>query len=68
MMSSMSYIGVGLAAPTPEWGTMLADGLKYMLRNQYMVLVPGIVLALASLFISSLGDCLRDALDPKMRT
>ena len=67
MGATLGFVGLGVKAPTPEWGTMLADGLSYMLRNQYMVLVPGIVLALASLFISSLGDCLRDALDPQLK-
>lgn len=67
MGATLGFVGLGVKAPTPEWGTMLADGLNYMLRNQYMVLVPGIVLALASLFISSLGDCLRDALDPQLK-
>lgn len=67
MGATLGFIGLGVKAPTPEWGTMLADGLNYMLRNQYMVMVPGIVLAIAALFINSLGDCLRDALDPQLK-
>lgn len=67
MGATLGFVGLGVKAPTPEWGTMLADGLSYMLRNQYMVLVPGLILALAALFINSLGDCLRDALDPQLK-
>ncbi len=67
MGATLGFVGLGVKAPTPEWGTMLAEGLNYMLRNQYMVMVPGIVLAVAALFISSLGDYLRDALDPQLK-
>lgn len=67
MGATLGFVGLGVKAPTPEWGTMLAEGLNYMLRNQYMVMVPGIVLAIAALFINSLGDCLRDALDPQLK-
>lgn len=65
--ATLGFVGLGVKAPTPEWGTMLAEGLNFMLRNQYMVMVPGIVLAIAALFINSLGDCLRDALDPQLK-
>ncbi len=67
MGATLGFVGLGVKAPVPEWGTMLADGLKYLLSNQYMVFIPGIVLALAALFINSLGDCLRDALDPQLK-
>jgi peptide/nickel transport system permease protein len=67
MGATLGFVGLGVKAPTPEWGTMLADGLSYMMRNQYMVLVPGLVLAAAALFINSLGDCLRDSLDPQLK-
>ncbi|MBQ7149294.1 MAG: ABC transporter permease [Pseudobutyrivibrio sp.] len=67
MGATLGFVGLGVKAPTPEWGTMLADGLNYMLRKPFMVMVPGIVLAIAALFINSLGDCLRDALDPQLK-
>lgn len=67
MGATLGFVGLGVKAPIPEWGTMLAEGLKYMMRNQYMVLIPGLVLAIAALFINSLGDCLRDALDPQLK-
>lgn len=67
MGATLGFVGLGVKAPTPEWGTMLAEGMSYMLRNQYMVIVPGLVLAIVALFINSLGDCLRDALDPQLK-
>lgn len=67
MGATLGFVGLGVKAPTPEWGTMLSEGLSYMLRYPHMVIIPGIVLALAALFISSLGDCLRDAMDPKLK-
>jgi len=67
MGATLGFVGLGVKAPTPEWGTMLADGLSYMMRNQYMVMVPGLVLAFAALFINTFGDCLRDALDPQLK-
>jgi peptide/nickel transport system permease protein len=67
MGAALGFIGLGVKAPIPEWGTMLADGLKYMMRNQYMVLIPGIMLAMTALFINTFGDCLRDAFDPQLK-
>lgn len=67
MGATLGFIGLGVKAPTPEWGTMLASGLSYMMRNQYMVLVPGLVLAISALFINTLGDAMRDAFDPQLK-
>lgn len=67
MGATLGFIGLGIKAPTPEWGTMLAEGLNFMLRNQYMVLIPGLVLALSALLINTLGDSLRDAFDPQLK-
>jgi len=65
--ASLGFLGLGVSPPTPEWGTMLAEGLPFMLRNQYLVFVPGIVLTGASLFFNTFGDCLRDAFDPQLK-
>ena len=65
--ATLGFIGLGVKAPTPEWGTMLSEGLSFMLRNQYMVLIPGIVLCLTALCINTFGDCLRDAFDPQLK-
>lgn len=67
MGATLGFIGLGVKAPTPEWGTMLASGLNYMMRNQYMVLVPGLALVIAALLINTLGDSLRDAFDPQLK-
>ncbi|MGI6334529.1 MAG: ABC transporter permease [Saccharofermentanales bacterium] len=67
MGATLGFIGLGIKAPTPEWGTMLAEGLNFMLRNQYMVLIPGLILAISALLINTLGDSLRDAFDPQLK-
>ena len=67
MAASLSYIGLGIQPPSPEWGAMLADGKGYILSNPHLITVPGIAIALTVLAINLLGDGLRDALDPKLR-
>ena len=67
MAASLSYIGLGIQPPAPEWGAMLADGKGYILTNPHLIAVPGIAIALTVLAINLLGDGLRDALDPKLR-
>ena len=67
MGATLGFVGLGVKAPTPEWGTMLSEGMNYMLRNQHMVIIPVLVLAIVALFINSLGDCLRDAMDPQLK-
>lgn len=66
--STLSFLGLGIKPPTPEWGNMLADG-RSMLRHQWWVsLFPGLAIMLTVLAINLLGDGLRDALDPRIRT
>lgn len=65
--ATLGFIGLGVKAPTPEWGTMLSEGLSYMIRNQFMVMIPGIALCIAALCINTFGDCLRDAFDPQLK-
>ena len=67
MMSSMSYIGVGLAAPTPEWGLILNDGKAYMTQSPYMMVFPAIMIMITCFAFNLMGDGLRDAFDPKMK-
>ena len=67
MAASLSYIGLGIQPPSPEWGAMLADGKGYILTDPHLIAVPGIAIALTVLAINLLGDGLRDALDPKLR-
>lgn len=67
MMSSMSYIGVGLAAPTPEWGLILNDGKAYITQAPYMMLFPAMMIMITCFAFNLMGDGLRDAFDPKLK-
>ena len=67
MAASMSYIGIGVQPPTPEWGAMLADSRDFIMKYPYMCLIPGIAIMLVVLSLNLLGDGLRDALDPKLK-
>ena len=63
--AGLSFIGVGVAPPAPEWGAMLNYAQQYFQTAPYMALFPGAAIALTALSINLVGDGLRDALDPK---
>lgn len=65
--ASLSYIGLGVRPPTPEWGAMLTEGSQVVLAHPHIVLFPGLAIAITVLAVSIFGDGLRDALDPKMK-
>lgn len=65
--ATLSYIGLGVQPPTPEWGAMLSAGKNYVTSFPHLLLFPGIAIGLATLAINLMGDGLRDALDPKLR-
>lgn len=65
--SSLCYLGLGIEAPAPEWGSMLSAGRKYIRDYSYMTLFPGLAIMLTVLAFNMLGDGLRDAMDPKMK-
>ncbi len=67
MAASLSYIGLGVQPPTPEWGALLSDARGYMMSYPYMIIFPGIFIAVTVLAANLVGDGLRDALDPKLR-
>lgn len=67
MAASLSFIGLGIQPPTPEWGALLADGRRYIMIYPHLIMFPGIIIALTVLAINLLGDGLRNALDPKLR-
>lgn len=67
MSASLSYIGLGVQPPKPEWGAMLADGRLHILKHPHMIAFPGLIIAFTVLAINLLGDGVRDALDPKLR-
>lgn len=67
MAASLSYIGLGIQPPNPEWGAMLTEGRSYIRTYPHLLLVPGIAIALTVFAINLMGDGVRDALDPKLR-
>lgn len=67
--AGLSFLGLGVTAPTPEWGIMVAEGARFINAGQWwLVAFPGLALMLAVLCFNLLGDGLRDILDPRMRT
>jgi nickel transport system permease protein len=64
-ISTLSFLGLGVQAPTPEWGAMLSEAKNVMTSRPEQMIVPGIALMLLVASFNFLGDCLRDALDPK---
>ncbi|HVY15186.1 MAG TPA: ABC transporter permease [Rhodopila sp.] len=67
--AGLSFIGLGVTAPTPEWGIMVAEGARFITTGKWwLVAYPGLALMLTVLFFNLLGDGLRDILDPRMRT
>ena len=65
--AQLSFLGLGVAAPAPEWGSMLSAGRAYIRDYSYMTLFPGIAIMLTVLSLNLIGDGLRDALDPKLK-
>jgi len=67
--AGLSFIGLGVRPPTPEWGIMVAEGATYIISGEWwLVVFPGVVLMLAVFCFNLLGDGLRDLIDPRMRT
>jgi peptide/nickel transport system permease protein len=66
-VSAMSFIGLGIPAPRPEWGSMLSAGRVYLRNYSYITMFPGLAIMLTILSFNMLGDGLRDALDPKTK-
>ena len=63
--ASLSFLGLGIAPPTPSWGAMLNDGRSHLFDAPHMVVFPSLALVLTVLSFNFLGDALRDWLDPK---
>ena len=63
----LSFIGLGVQPPTPEWGAMLSAGRNYLRDYPHLCIFPGIMIMMAVLSLNMLGDGLRDALDPKLK-
>lgn len=67
LAASLSFIGLGVQPPTPEWGAMLAGARDQIREHLYLMIAPGVMIMLAVLAINMIGDGLRDVLDPKLR-
>lgn len=65
--SSLSFLGIGVPAPAPEWGAMLSEGRAHIRDAAYMCVIPGLAIMMTVLSLNLLGDGMRDALDPKMK-
>ena len=65
--SGLSYIGMGVQAPRPEWGSMLSEAREFMLLYPYLMIFPGVCIILTALSFNLVGDGLRDALDPRLK-
>lgn len=66
-ISSLSFLGLGIQPPTPEWGSMLSSGRQYIRYAWWVCAFPGLAIMLVILSLNLLGDGLRDALDPKLK-
>jgi len=66
--SGFSFLGLGIAPPRPEWGAMLADARGYLRTDPHFMIFPGIAIMLTALSFNLVGDGLRDALDPRLKT
>jgi peptide/nickel transport system permease protein len=65
--SSLSFLGLGVPPPAPEWGAMLAESRPFIRDYSYMTMFPGLAIVVTVLAINLIGDGLRDALDPKLK-
>lgn len=65
--AALSFLGMGVQAPAPEWGGLLANGRTYIRDYSYLSVIPGIAIMLTVLALNLLGDGLRDTLDPRLK-
>ena len=65
--AAMSFVGMGIQPPSPEWGAMLSEAREFMRDFPYLMIFPGAAIVTAALSFNLLGDGLRDALDPRLR-
>lgn len=66
--SALSFLGMGVRPPAPEWGSMLNEARPYMRQAPAMIMAPGLAIMTTVLALNFVGDGLRDALDPRMRS
>ena len=66
--AGLSFIGLGIQPPTPEWGAMLSSGREYIRDNWHVATFPGLAIMITIFALNLLGDGLRDALDPRLKS
>ena len=66
-VASLSFIGLGISPPTPEWGNMLAEARQYIRDYPYLLAAPGIAIMMTVSSLTLVGDGIQGALDPKLR-
>lgn len=66
-IASLGFLGIGVAAPTPEWGTILSENKAQIRYYPYLGIIPGAVIAFSVILLNLIGDGLRDALDPRTK-
>lgn len=66
--ATLSFLGLGIIPPTPSWGQMINEGFPLFSANPWAVMLPGICISVVMLAFTFVGDGLRDALDPRMKT
>ena len=67
VISTLSFLGLGVQAPDPEWGAMLAGGRQYLRYAWHITTFPGIALVITLMSLTLVGDGMRDAMDPRMK-
>ncbi|HLI51760.1 MAG TPA: ABC transporter permease, partial [Thermomicrobiaceae bacterium] len=65
--AALSFLGLGVQPPTPDWGTMLSSARPYIQAYPHLAIAPGVMISLTVLAFNLIGDGLRDALDPRQR-
>ena len=65
--AGLSFLGLGVQPPAPEWGAILSSSRQFIRNSPYMALFPGLAIAITVLSLNMMGDGLRDALDPKLK-
>ena len=66
-IAGLSFLGLGINPPTPEWGSMLSNARTYMRDSWNVTIIPGTFIMLTILALNLMGDGIRDALDPRMK-
>lgn len=66
-LAGLSYLGLGVVPPTPEWGSMMSEGRSMLQTSPWVVLAPGLAIFITVVIFNLLGDTVRDILDPKQK-